>query len=196
MHHIRQIGSVYIAESAIIVGDVCLGDDCNVWHHCVLRGDVAPIRVGRRSNIQDGALLHCKHDVTLDIGEDVAIAHHAIVHCTRVGARTLIGTRATVLDDCEIGEDCIIAAGALVPPRTIVPDGSVVMGMPGKVVRPIRPAERNYVRYVVERYLELSRRHVAGEFPPVFPDLYEKHGHPRTEPSASPPGEPGGRTPA
>ena len=165
MHSIRQIGSVFVAESAIIVGDVTLGDECNIWHHCILRGDVAPIRVGKRVNIQDGALLHCKHDVTLEIADDVAIAHYAIVHCKRVGSRTLIGTRATVLDDCEIGEDCIVAAGAVVPPTTVVPDGSVVMGVPGKVVRPIRPDERDYVRYVVERYLDLARRHVAGEFP-------------------------------
>lgn len=171
MQRIRQIGNLYIAESAVIVGDVQLGDGCNVWHHCVLRGDVAPIRVGKRVNIQDGALLHCKHAVTLEIADDVAIAHHAVVHCTYVGSRTLIGTRATVLDDCEIGEDCIIAAGAVVSPRTVVPAGSVVMGVPGKVVRAIRPDERDYVRYVVERYVELCRRHVAGEFPPTFPDL-------------------------
>jgi len=109
---------------------VTLGDGANIWHHCVLRGDVAPIRVGRRVNLQDGALLHCKHDVTLEIDDDVAIAHYAVVHCKRVGSNTLIGTRATVLDDCEIGRDCIIAAGTVVAPRTIVPDGSVVMGCP------------------------------------------------------------------
>ncbi len=168
LHRIRQIGSVFVAESAVIVGDVQLGDDCNIWHYCVLRGDVASIRLGRRVNIQDGALLHCKHDTPLEIADDVAIAHHAVVHCKRVGARTLIGTRATVLDDCEIGEDCIIAAGTVLPPRTVVLDGSVVMGVPGKTVRAIRADEREYVRYVVERYLELSRRHVAGEFPSIF----------------------------
>lgn len=169
MQRIRQIGNIFIAESAVIVGDVRLGDGCNVWHHCVIRGDVASIRVGRRVNIQDGSLLHCKQDVALEVDDDVAIGHHAVVHCTRVGSRTLIGTRATVLDDCEIGEDCIIAAGAVVPPRTIVPAGSVVMGIPGKVVRPIRPEERDYVRYVVERYTDLARRHASGEFPPTYP---------------------------
>jgi gamma-carbonic anhydrase len=167
MHRIRKTGQIFLAESAIIQGDVTLGEDANVWHQCILRGDVAPIRVGKRVNIQDGALLHCKNDVTLEIADDVAIAHYAIVHCRRVGSRTLIGTRATVLDDCEIGEDCIVAAGAVVPPKTVVPDGSVVMGVPGRVVRPIRPDERDYLRYVVERYLELARRHAAGEFPPV-----------------------------
>lgn len=169
MHRIRQIGSIFVAESAIIVGDVTLGEDTNVWHQCVLRGDVAPIHVGKRVNIQDGAMLHCAYQVTMEIADDVAIGHHAVVHGRRVGSRTLIGIHATLLDNCEIGEDCIIAAGAVVPPRTIVPDGSVVMGMPGKVVRAIKPEERDYVQYVVESYLKLARKHVAGEFPPTFP---------------------------
>jgi carbonic anhydrase/acetyltransferase-like protein (isoleucine patch superfamily) len=110
-------------------------------------------------------LLHCNHDVPLEIGDDVAIAHYAVVHCRSVGSRTLIGTRATVLDDCEIGEDCLIAAGALVPPRTRVPDGSVVMGMPGKVVREIREEERAYISRVVTAYVCLAGDHAAGQFP-------------------------------
>jgi carbonic anhydrase/acetyltransferase-like protein (isoleucine patch superfamily) len=166
MHEIRRIGSVYLAHTAVVVGDVTFGEACNVWHHCTIRGDVAPIRLGDRVNVQDGALLHCKHDVALEIADDVAIAHYAVVHCTRVGSRTLIGTRATVLDDCEIGEDCLIAAGSLLTPRTIVPDGSVVMGMPGKVVRPIRDEEREYIRYVVRNYLTLAEAHAAGRFAP------------------------------
>ncbi|HON68577.1 MAG TPA: gamma carbonic anhydrase family protein [Phycisphaerae bacterium] len=175
MHRIRQIGSVFVAESAIVVGDVQLGEDASVWHYCVIRGDVAPIRVGRRVNIQDGSLLHCKHAVPLEIADDVAIGHQAVVHCRRVGSRSLIATRAVLLDDCEVGEDCIVAAGAVVPPRTIIPDGSVVMGVPAKVVRPTRPEDRDYIRFVVERYVEQARRHAAGEFPPTFPELYAPH---------------------
>ena len=170
LHRIRQIGSVFVAESAIVVGDVTLGDDTNIWHYCVLRGDVGPIRIGKRVNIQDGALLHCKLNVALEIADDVSIAHQAIVHCRRIGRRTLIASRATLLDDCEICEDCIIAAGSLLPPRTKIPDGSVVMGSPGKVVRSIRPDERDYVQLVVDTYLQLSRQHVAGDFPTVFPN--------------------------
>lgn len=171
MYKLRQIGSIYVSESAVIAGDVQLGDQTNVWHFCVVRGDVAPIRVGKRVNVQDGSLLHCNHGVTLEIADDVAIGHHAVVHCKHVGSRTLIATRATVLDDCEIGEDCIIAAGSVVPPRSIIPDGSVVMGVPGKVVRPIRPKEREYVKHVIQRYLDLSEQYIAGKFPPLFPDL-------------------------
>ncbi len=161
-----KIGSVYLARTAVVVGDVCLGDDCNIWHHCAVRGDVAPIRLGSRVNVQDGSVLHCKHDVPLAIADDVAIGHGAVVHCTEVGPRTLIGIRATVLDDCRIGEDCLIAAGAMVAPGTIVPAGSVVMGIPGRVVRPIRDEERAYIRRVIETYLKLAREHAAGVYRP------------------------------
>lgn len=164
LHRVRRIGHIWAAETAVIVGDVVLGADCNVWHQCVIRGDVAPIRVGERVNVQDGAILHCKHNVTLEIASDVAIAHQALVHCTRVGTRTLIGSRATLLDDCEIGDDCLIAAGAVLAPGTKVPSGSVVMGMPGKVVREIRDSERTYIQRVLQTYLDLSRRHEKEEF--------------------------------
>lgn len=169
MHEIIRIGSVWMAQSAVVVGDVAFGEDCNVWHHCMIRGDVAPIRLGDRVNVQDSAVLHCRHGVTLEIADEVAIGHRAVVHCKRVGPRTLIGIGATVLDNCEIGEDCIIAAGAVLTPGTIVPDRSVVMGMPGKVMRPIREEERAYIHRVVHGYVDLARRHAAGEFPVYGP---------------------------
>ncbi|GMV98074.1 MAG: gamma carbonic anhydrase family protein [Phycisphaerae bacterium] len=175
MHEIRRIGHIWQARSAVIVGDVTLGEDSNVWHHCLIRGDVAPIRLGRRVNVQDGSVLHCKLGVALEIADDVAIGHHAVVHCKRIGPHSLIGIRATVLDDCEIGEDCLIAAGAVLVPGTVVPAGSVVMGMPGRVIRPIRDAERAYIRRIIAGYLELSRRHAAGEFKP-YPGVAEGPG--------------------
>ena len=167
MPWMRAVGGFYAADTAVIVGDVRIGAGSSVWHGCVLRGDVAPIRVGSRTNIQDGAVLHCKLGVTLEVGDGVVIGHHAVVHCKRVGSGSLIGIRATVLDDAEVGEGCLVAAGALVPPGTVIPDGSVVMGMPAKVVRPLKDEERAYIRRVVDGYAELARRHAAGEFPPV-----------------------------
>jgi len=166
MSIMRRVGEIYLADTVIVVGDVTLGADCSVWPYAVIRGDVAPIRLGARVNVQDGAVLHCNHDVPLDIAADVVIAHRAVVHCRSVGSFTLIGIGAIVLDDCVIGDDCLIAAGSLVPPRTVVPPGSVVMGNPGKVVRPIRDSEREYIRRAVAYYLDLARRYVAGEFPP------------------------------
>ena len=166
LHEIERIGRVYVARSAVIVGEVTLGEECNIWHHAVLRGDVAPIRLGARVNVQDGSVLHCNHNVPLDIADHVAIGHLACVHCKRVGPNTLIATRATVLDDAEIGQDCLIGAGAVVPPGTVIPDGSVVLGMPGKVSRPIRDEDREYIRRVVTYYAELAKRHAEGEFRP------------------------------
>jgi carbonic anhydrase/acetyltransferase-like protein (isoleucine patch superfamily) len=167
VHRMRRLGEFYAAESAVLVGEVRIGRDSSIWHHCVVRGDVAPIGLGERVNVQDGSVLHCRLGVPLEIGDEVVIGHQAVVHCRRVGPRSLIGIRATVLDDAEVGEDCLIAAGALLPPGTVVPDGSVVMGMPGKVVRPIREEERAYIRRVWSGYLELARRHAAGEFKPL-----------------------------
>ncbi len=167
MHTIRRRGIYYAAESAVIVGNVYIGEDSSVWHHCVLRGDVAPIRVGERTNIQDGSVLHCKLDVPLEVGSEVVIGHNAVVHCKWVGSRSLIGIQATVLDDSQVGEDCLIAAGTVVPPGMIIPDGSLVMGTPAKVVRELREEERAYIRRVVDGYAELARRHAAGEFGPA-----------------------------
>jgi len=166
MPTISRVGGVYLARTAIIVGDVTFGPDCNVWHQCVLRGDVAPIRVGSRTNVQDGAIMHCKHDVPLEIADGVIVGHQALVHCKRVGARSLIGSGAKVLDDCEIGEDCIVAAGTILAPGTVVPDGSVVMGTPGRIIRQTTDQDRAYIRRVVEGYIELAQRHAAGEFKP------------------------------
>jgi carbonic anhydrase/acetyltransferase-like protein (isoleucine patch superfamily) len=165
MSSIRKVGNIYISRSAVVEGDVEFGEGTNIWHQCVIRGDVAPIRTGRRANIQDGSILHCFRDIPLDIADDVVIGHQVVVHCRSVGSRTLIGNNATVLDRCCIGNDCIIAAGALVPDDTAIPDGSVVMGIPGKIVRQISDKEREYIRYVNQAYLELAREHVDGKYP-------------------------------
>jgi carbonic anhydrase/acetyltransferase-like protein (isoleucine patch superfamily) len=141
----RKVGDVYIAESAVVEGDVELGTDTNVWHHCTIRGDVAPVRVGQRVNIQENSILHVDYDVPLMIADEVLIGHCGVIHCSSIGRGTMIGIGARVLDHCEIGEDCIIAAGAIVTPDTVIPDGSVVMGIPGKVVRQIRDEEREYI---------------------------------------------------
>lgn len=166
-HAMRQVGKAWIADSAVVVGKVTLGEQASVWPFCAVRGDVASIRIGSRVNVQDGTVLHCKHDVPLEIAHDVAIGHAAVVHGRSIGPRSLIATRATILDDCQVGEDCLIAAGAVLTPGTEVPPGSVVMGIPGTVVRPIRPQERDYIARVVATYIDLARRHADGEFHPL-----------------------------
>ena len=155
---------VYLAPTSVVIGDVTLGDDCTVMHHVVIRGDVSAIRIGARCNVQDGTVVHTKTGEPLDIADDVAIGHRAVTHCRRVGPHTLIGIGAIVLDDAEIGRDCVIGAGAVVTPGTIVPDGSLVMGVPGRVTRSVTAREIAYIDFVLDNYRRLARDHAAGRY--------------------------------
>jgi len=146
---------------------VVIGDQSTVMHHVMIRGDIAPIRIGARVNVQDGSILHTPRGVPLDIADDVGIGHRAIVHCRRIGPRTLIGMGSILLDDCEIGECCVIAAGTVLSPKTIVPDGSVVMGIPGKIVRDVSDRDLQIIDHVVQSYLQLGRLHAQGCFPNI-----------------------------
>jgi carbonic anhydrase/acetyltransferase-like protein (isoleucine patch superfamily) len=165
--HPRLGHDVYIADTAYVAGDVVIGDQCTIMHHVMIRGDISPIRIGARVNIQDGTVVHTRYGIPLDIADGVGLGHRAVVHCRRVGSRSLIGIGAIVLDDCEIGERCLIAAGAVLPPGTIIPDDSVVMGMPGKVVRRTTPADLEKIDHVVQSYLMLGRAHASGLFPNI-----------------------------
>ena len=156
---------VYIAPTSYVGGEVEIGDGSTVMHHVTIRGDVSAIRIGRRVNVQDGAIIHTRGGVPLDIEDEVTIGHRAVVHCRRVGRRALIGIGAIVLDDSEIGEGAVIGAGAVVPPGTIVPPRKLVLGIPGRPVRDIGETEDVYLSRVVDSYAELNRRHAAGEFP-------------------------------
>jgi len=158
---------VYIAPTSYVGGDVVIGDQSTVMHHVMIRGDIASIRIGARVNVQDGSVLHTPRGIPLDIADDVGIGHRAIVHCRRIGPRTLIGMGSILLDDCEIGERCVIAAGAVLSPKTIVPDGSVVMGIPGKVVRGVTDRDLQIIDHVVQSYLQLGRLHAKGRFPNI-----------------------------
>ncbi len=159
--------NVYIAPTSYVGGDVTIGDESTVMHHVMIRGDIAPIRIGQRVNVQDGTVVHTKHGVPLDIDDEVGIGHRAVVHCRRVGTRTLIGIGAIVLDDCEIGEYCVIAAGSVLPPGTIVPARSVIMGVPGKVVREVNSKDLERIDHVVRSYIRLGAEHAAGRFPNI-----------------------------
>jgi carbonic anhydrase/acetyltransferase-like protein (isoleucine patch superfamily) len=163
-----QLGrDVYIADTAYVAGDVVIGDESTIMHHVMIRGDISPIRIGAKVNIQDGTVVHTRYGIPLDIADGVGIGHRAVIHCRRIATRTLIGIGAIVLDDCEIGSRCLIAAGSVLPPGTIVPDDSVVMGVPGKVVRPITADDLQKIDHVVQSYLKLGRAHAAGAFPNI-----------------------------
>ena len=163
---IREIDGCFVSASAVVLGEVVLGEGTNIWHHVVIRGDVAPITVGARVNIQDATIVHCRTGVPATIGDEVVMGHRVVFHGRSVGPQTLIGIGAIVLDDCRIGQECLIAAGAVLAPGTVVPDGTVVMGTPGKVVREAKSAERVLAAEIAARYLDLARRHAAGQFRP------------------------------
>ncbi|HEV2293015.1 MAG TPA: gamma carbonic anhydrase family protein [Tepidisphaeraceae bacterium] len=164
---IKTPGNYYVARSATIVGDVRISELCSFWFNAVVRGDVAPVTLGRRVNVQDNCVIHCDTDVPNVIEDDVTIGHGAIVHGMFVGRGSLIGMGATVLSRTKIGRGCLIGAGAVVPPGLEVPEGMVVVGVPGKIVRPVGDADRKYMQWLAGHYPELARKHVDGEFAAV-----------------------------
>jgi carbonic anhydrase/acetyltransferase-like protein (isoleucine patch superfamily) len=145
----------YLAETAVIIGDVILGDDCSVWFGAVLRGDVNSIRIGNKVNIQDGAVLHTLYvKSVIGIGNSVTIGHNAVIHGARIHDRVLIGIGAIVLDNAVIGENSIIAAGALIRDSQVVEPNSIYAGVPAKKVKDIDPAQtRDMIDKIAENYL-------------------------------------------
>src|SRR3954452_1651579 len=127
----RTSGGFYVAHNATLTGDLRIATDASFWFNVAVRGDVAPITIGRRVNVQDAAIIHCDTGIPNIIEDDVSIGHGAIVHGKFVGRGTLIGMGAIVLSESTIGEQCLIAAGAVVSPKVTIPDRSVVMGIPG-----------------------------------------------------------------
>jgi carbonic anhydrase/acetyltransferase-like protein (isoleucine patch superfamily) len=152
----------FAAHNCTITGDVNIAPQASFWFNAVVRGDVAPIAIGSRVNVQDGAVVHCDSGIPNTLEDDVTIGHRAIVHGAFVGRGSLVGMGAVLLGRTKIGSQCLIAAGAVVPPGLQVPDRMVVMGVPGKIVRPIRPDELDYMRWLTGHYVELARKYVNG----------------------------------
>ncbi len=156
---------VFIARGAVVLGDVTLGDEASVWFNAVLRGDINRIVVGHHSNIQDSAVLHLADELPCLVGNYVTIGHAAVIHACTVGDEVLVGMGATVLDGAVVGEQSIIGANALVTQRLQIPPGSLVMGAPAKVVRPLKPEERAKLKYWAEKYVANAafyRKHGIG----------------------------------
>jgi carbonic anhydrase/acetyltransferase-like protein (isoleucine patch superfamily) len=164
----QSIQDFYVAPGVIVTGDVVLGSGANVWFGSVIRGDLARITVGPRVNIQDGSIVHTDHNTPQDIGEGVVVGHGAILHGRSIGRDTLIGIGARLLSGCEIGEECLIAAGSLVTEGRRIPPRSVVMGLPGKVVREITTDELERTRGICAHYLELAQRYARNAYPPPW----------------------------
>ncbi|MFT5083691.1 MAG: carbonic anhydrase/acetyltransferase-like protein (isoleucine patch superfamily) [Lentisphaeria bacterium] len=154
---------VYIDDSAVVIGDVSLGNDVSVWPFAVIRGDMHRIAVGARTSVQDNAVLHITHTSTfnpggwpLTIGEDVTIGHGACLHGCTVGNRVLIGIGATVLDGAIIGDDIVIGAGTLVPPGKHLESGYLYVGSPCRQARTLKESELAYFTYSAQNYVKLK----------------------------------------
>lgn len=156
--------TAFVAPSADVVGDVTLGREVSVWYGCVLRGDIAPIRVGERTNIQDLTVVHVDIDSPTVIGSRVGVGHRAIIHGCTIEDDCLIGMGAIVLSGARIGEGSLVAAGAVVTEGTEVPPGSLVIGVPGRVVRQVDEPLRGRMRRTVEDYAALKEGHREGRW--------------------------------
>lgn len=161
----QAIQDFYIAPGAVVVGDVVLSPGVNIWYTSVIRGDIARITLGARVNLQDGCIVHADSNAPQVVEEGVVVGHGAILHGRRIGRDTLIGIGARLLTGCEIGEECLIAAGAVVTEGRRIPPRSVVMGIPGKIVREITPEELERTRAINAHYLEMAQRYARGAYP-------------------------------
>jgi carbonic anhydrase/acetyltransferase-like protein (isoleucine patch superfamily) len=165
MHAIQDY---YVASTALVAGNVLLGPGVNVWFGCVVRGDLAAITLGPRVNLQDGCIVHTDSDAPMMVGEGVVVGHSALLHGARIGRDCLIGMGARLLTGCELGEECLVAAGTVVTEGRRIPPRSVVMGVPGKVVRVVKPEELQRTQAICAHYLEMAQRYVRGAYPPPW----------------------------
>lgn len=164
-----QLGNgVYIDPQSAVIGDVALGDDSSVWPMAVVRGDMHRIRIGARTSVQDGAVLHITHagpfnedGWPLIIGDDVTIGHKACLHGCTIGSRVLIGIGAIVLDGAVIEDEVVLAAGALVPPGRKLESGYLYVGAPCKQARPLSEKEREFFRYSADNYVKLKNQYLT-----------------------------------
>lgn len=155
--------TAFIGDGVVIIGDVEIGEHASVWYNSVLRADVGMIRIGARSNVQDGSCLHMTSDLSHAlIGEDVTVGHNAIVHGATVEDGCLIGMGSILLDNALIGRQSLVAAGSVVPPRMVVPPYSMVRGTPGKVVRELSEDERLEGRRGAAHYMDLATAHALS----------------------------------
>ena len=152
-------GDFWVADDANVIGDVTLGSGASVWFGSTLRGDNEPIVIGRGTNVQENCVVHTDPGFPCTVGDGVVVGHKVMLHGCVIGDGTLIGMGATVLNGAVIGKNCVIGAGALVTEGKEIPDGSLVMGMPAKVIRQVEPRHLEVTRRGAENYEEKQRRY-------------------------------------
>lgn len=159
---------VYIDSSAVVIGDVTLGEDASVWPLTVIRGDIHQIRIGARSNIQDGSVLHVTHDGPFNpggfpcvVGDDVTVGHKVMLHGCTIHDRVLVGMGSTIMDGAVVESEVVIGGGSLVPPGKRLQSGYLYMGSPVKQVRELNEDEKQFFSYTANKYRELKDRYLA-----------------------------------
>jgi len=168
--HPRIAAGVYIDPASIVIGDVEIGEGSSVWPMTVIRGDIHRIRIGERTSVQDGSVLHVTHagpynpdGFPLIIGDDVTIGHKVMLHGCTIGSRILIGMAAVIMDGVVVNDDVIVGAGTLVPPGKNLESGYLYMGNPVRQVRPLTDKELKYFHYTAKRYADLAAEYLKGE---------------------------------
>jgi carbonic anhydrase/acetyltransferase-like protein (isoleucine patch superfamily) len=154
--------TAWVADSAQVVGKVVLAENANVWFGAVLRGDNETLTIGRGSNVQDGAVIHSDMGFPCTLGENVSVGHQVMLHGCSIGDGSLVGIQAVVLNGAKIGRHCLVGAGSLVTEGKEFPDGSLIMGSPAKVVRPLSPEQLAGLQEAARHYVENARRYRSG----------------------------------
>lgn len=153
----------FVAPSADLIGDVQLAEGTSVWYGVVLRGDIAPIQIGRNCSIQDNSVFHVDEGIPVVLGDNVTIGHGCVVHAATIEDSCLIGMGAVVLDEAHIGRGSVIGAGAVVPPKAVIPPFSQVLGIPGKVVKQLDPSTEQARLQHAAAYVQLAGEYLAAE---------------------------------
>jgi gamma-carbonic anhydrase len=152
--------NAFVEETAVVVGDVVIGAESSVWFLSVVRADVNFVKIGSRTNIQDLCVLHVTHDThPLNIGDEVTVGHHVVLHGCTIKDRVLVGMGAILMDGVVIGEECIIGAGALITEGTVIPPRSLVLGSPARIKRPVTEEERAWIKQSAANYVRYAAEH-------------------------------------
>jgi carbonic anhydrase/acetyltransferase-like protein (isoleucine patch superfamily) len=154
--------TAWVADSAQVIGNVELAEGASVWFGAILRGDNEVMRIGKNSNIQDGSMLHADPGFPLTLGENVTIGHHVMLHGCTVGDGSLVGIKSVVLNGAKIGKNCLVGAGSLITEGKEFPDGSMIMGAPAKVVRPLTAEQIAGLARAAAHYVDNAKRYAAG----------------------------------
>jgi carbonic anhydrase/acetyltransferase-like protein (isoleucine patch superfamily) len=158
----KFLGDYFIAENAAVIGMVTLHPNASIWWGCTVRGDTDELIIGENTNIQDGSVLHTDPGIKLRIGRDVTVGHLCMLHGCEIGDNTLIGIKSVILNRAKIGKNCIIGANTLITEGKEIPDNSLVMGSPGKVVRPVTDPEARMLTLQAQHYVQNAARYRKG----------------------------------